>query len=170
MRRPSDRSMKPAAAFRLTLTVALVALLAACATSRFGQDASDEADGRADATANPAQSPVSESPFPSRALVELQPGGADAPDGVADEVWAMILEALEARLGDVDPSGVTVVSAEQVTWNDGSLGCPEPGGVYTQALVDGLRVVVEVDGEEYDYRIPNGGEPQLCESPLPRGG
>jgi hypothetical protein len=27
-----------------------------------------------------------------------------------------------------------VVSAKAVTWSDGSLGCPEPGKLYTQAF------------------------------------
>ena len=35
-----------------------------------------------------------------------------------------------------------VLSAEAVTWSDGSLGCPEPGMMYTQALVPGYRVQI----------------------------
>jgi hypothetical protein len=37
--------------------------------------------------------------------------------------------------------------------------------MYTQALVDGYRVVLEVDGEEYDYRIGRSASAiKLCES------
>jgi hypothetical protein len=28
-------------------------------------------------------------------------------------------------------------------WNDGSLGCPEPGMMYTQALVNGYWLIIE---------------------------
>jgi hypothetical protein len=45
-----------------------------------------------------------------------------------------------------------VVQAEAVTWPDGALGCPEPGIVYTQALVPGYWVVVEA--EETPARLP----------------
>ena len=36
-------------------------------------------------------------------------------------------------------SAVVLTRAEQVTWPDGSLGCPEPGRSYSQALIAGFR-------------------------------
>jgi hypothetical protein len=75
---------------------------------------------------------------------------------------------MSERLGTrvTEPS---VLIAEAVTWTDGSLGCPEPGGMYTQALVDGYQVVVEVDGQEYDYRVGRGTDVRLCENAPPGG-
>lgn len=55
-----------------------------------------------------------------------------------------------------------VVSAQAVTWPDGSLGCPEPGRSYTQALVRGYRVLLEVEGKQLDYRIGGRGSFRLC--------
>lgn len=56
---------------------------------------------------------------------------------------------VRARLGtDAD---VEVVSHEEVTWPDGGLGCPEPGMSYTQALVNGERIVLRADGVDYEY-------------------
>ena len=49
----------------------------------------------------------------------------DTPEGIPDAVWAAILADLERETGR--PSDPEVVSAEAVTWNDGSLGCPEAG-------------------------------------------
>lgn len=37
----------------------------------------------------------------------------------------------------VDPASVSLRRLQRVTWPDGSLGCPKPGMMYTQALVDG---------------------------------
>jgi len=68
------------------------------------------------------------------------------------------------RLG-VDPSAVTIVSAHAETFNDGSLGCPQPGMMYTQALVDGYQVVVEAGGTQLDYRGSGPGQFRLCENP-----
>jgi hypothetical protein len=67
-----------------------------------------------------------------------------------------------AKRAGVDPASVAVVSAESRTWGDASLGCPQPGMYYTQALVDGYRVVVSAGGTEYDYRT-GAGRVRLCE-------
>jgi hypothetical protein len=57
---------------------------------------------------------------------------------------------------------IEVVSAQSVTWSDGSLGCPQPGMMYTQALVPGYRVVIEVGEERYDYHASLRGGFSLC--------
>lgn len=71
---------------------------------------------------------------------------------------------LAGRLG-VGPGEIEVVSVETVTWSDGSLGCPEPGKMYTQALVDGHRVVLSHEGTDYDYHAGEDGDPFLCDRP-----
>jgi hypothetical protein len=63
----------------------------------------------------------------------------------------------------VSDSDVTVVRDEFAIWNDGSLGCPEPGVLYTQATVDGYWVVLQAGGAEYDYRANTKGYWFLCE-------
>ena len=73
---------------------------------------------------------------------------------------------LSKRLG-VDAAQVTVVSSADVTWRDGSLGCPEPDMRYTQALVPGTRTILEVDGKEYHYHSGGHRAPFLCENPQP---
>ena len=94
--------------------------------------------------------------------------GTSAPEGIPDAVWAAILADLERQTGG--PSDPEVVSADAVTWNDGSLGCPEAGQAYTQALVDGYQVILEVDGERYDYRVGSGASVRLCEGGPLEGG
>ena len=85
---------------------------------------------------------------------------AMAPEGIPPAVWGEVLADLAGRLdGDIDPS---VVTAEAMTWNDGAWGCPEEGQMYTQAIVEGFQVVVEVDGEEFDYRS-DGQAVRLCD-------
>ena len=75
--------------------------------------------------------------------------------------WDAILADLAAR--QVPTTDVRVVTSRRVTWNDGSLGCPKPGQLYTQAQVPGMQVVVSVAGVEYDYRFGRSGEPRLCQ-------
>lgn len=62
---------------------------------------------------------------------------------------------------------VTVVVAESVTWSDGSLGCPRPGQIYTQALVPGYRVVLRVGGDEMAYHASESGDFRPCTNPMP---
>ena len=83
------------------------------------------------------------------------------PEELSDAAWAAIIDDLSRRVGApmVDP---TVISVVGKTWNDGSLGCPQPGELYTQALVDGFQVLLEVDGEEFDYRVGSGTAVHLC--------
>jgi hypothetical protein len=65
----------------------------------------------------------------------------------------------------VDPSAVEVISAEAVTWPDGSLGCPQPDQMYTQALVSGYRVILDVDGEEMSFHASEDGDFTFCADP-----
>ncbi len=85
---------------------------------------------------------------------------------VPERVLAAILEDAARRTG-ADPATATILRAEAVTWSDGSLGCPEPGMFYTQALVDGYWVIVELGGTTLDYRVGDRGAFRLCEQPGP---
>jgi hypothetical protein len=84
----------------------------------------------------------------------------EVPGGLLDEIIADAAERL-----DVEASEIVVVRAEAVTWPDGSLGCPEPGIVYTQALVPGYWVVLDADEQQLDYRVGRQGSFRLCENP-----
>ncbi|WP_202875432.1 hypothetical protein, partial [Kribbella albertanoniae] len=95
------------------------------------------------------------------------PGGA-APTGTPGGTTVEQATAhLAGKLG-VQATAVKVVSAEEVTWSDGSMGCPEPGMMYTQALIDGMRIILEADGKRYEYHSGRQGAPFLCENPKPR--
>ena len=54
-----------------------------------------------------------------------------------------------------------ILRAEPVIWNDGSLGCPEPGMMYTQALIMGYWVVIDAAGQNYDFRVGSRGNCRL---------
>ena len=94
---------------------------------------------------------------PSSSSSSASPGGSVVDQAKAD---------LTQRLG-VDAAEISVVSSEEVTWPDGSLGCPEPGMFYTQMLVNGNRTVLEVAGKQYAYHSSAHRAPFLCEHPAP---
>jgi hypothetical protein len=109
----------------------------------------------------PSTPPLSVTPLPPESSPGSFPGTAMDPSS------PLVTDAVADLAGQLDlsPDDVTVVAAREVTWPDGSLGCPEPGMMYTQALVDGTLVVLEADGQRYEY---HGGTPLvLCENPKP---
>ncbi len=97
-------------------------------------------------------------------------GMADSPTKgeakrVKGEVPQGILEAILKEIAGsagVGRDQIAIERAQSVVWSDGSLGCPEPGMAYTQALVKGYWVVVEAAAKKYDFRVGTGGNFRLC--------
>lgn len=96
-----------------------------------------------------------------------QQNRADEPEGgeVPENLFELVLQDLIARTGG-ERSSVSVIRAEAITWSDGSLGCPQPDMVYTQALVDGYQVIFSLHGEQYDYHLSENGQFVLCDNGL----
>lgn len=138
----------------LLLGLAATLLLAACGgASEPGSP--DETDG---ATDRPADTPPDDTTPDDDAGSD--PNGTEP---LAAEIDLAITDA--AGHFDVDPSSIEVATAETVTWPDGALGCPQSGELYTQALVDGYRIRLEVDGQPVAYHGQSGGEPFRCDDP-----
>ena len=113
------------------------------------------------ATDQDNETPSMEKPMPER-IDERE----SAPAPVTGEVPAELLSAIEADLAqrqNASAEDIRVVRAQAVVWRDGSLGCPEPGMMYTQALVDGYWVVLALNGREWDYRAGSRKHFMLCE-------
>jgi len=104
-------------------------------------------------------SAASSSVPPSQSAGEKPSGTIALPQSVIDPVVAEV-----AKLAGVPADQVTVISAEEVTFPDGSLGCPQPGMVYTQSVVDGYKIVAEAGGKTYDFR-GSGSTFRQCTNP-----
>jgi hypothetical protein len=143
---------------------ASVLVLTACGTAADGGggDAGD-ASGTRPAGSGEDFGPAGESPD----AVPAPAGAADARiaslDDLTDEVEAALADA-SARSG-VPADAIAVASALAVTWSDGSLGCPQPDMMYTQALVPGYVLVLEVAGERVEYHGAAGEDPFPCDWP-----
>ncbi len=70
-------------------------------------------------------------------------------------------EALADWLG-ISSEEIEIVEVEEVEWPDASLGCPQPGMVYAQVITPGLRVMMRVKDEVYEYHS-GGGHGVLCD-------
>lgn len=131
----SKLEIRPAAYLLPVLALTLGPVLAGC-----GSEAADPG-------ANVSDVPTSSSPTPAE-----------------DPKVAAAIADLAKRQG-VKSEEITVVSNDKVTWRDGSLGCPEPGKMYTMALTDGVRVVLEAAGKTYEYHGGESGPVAYCENP-----
>ena len=107
--------------------------------------------------------------IPAPALNEQPPGQPVATTAIPTPLRRAVV-ADAAKRFKVAESAVVLTRAEQVTWPDGSLGCPEPGVMYTQTLVPGFRVVAKTAEGELTYHTDAVGQLRNCwvqEGPLP---
>jgi len=71
-------------------------------------------------------------------------------DPVAAEI-AFLAQRQVANELSLSTRRVILVSIRAYTWDDTSLGCPLPDQTYSEAAIDGYRVVVRAAETEYAY-------------------
>jgi hypothetical protein len=71
-------------------------------------------------------------------------------------------EDLASRLS-VAVDEIKLLEVRQVTWPDTSLGCPQPGLVYSQVAQEGLLIRLSAAGRMYFYHSGADQMPFLCE-------
>jgi len=172
------------------VAVSLVAamVLAGCASADTSATAASTASEGSpmtnptdDRNATPPADPVT--PTPRASTTSPGPDASNAPSGmppadifptarpsagslVTAELQPVVDAAiadLEGRVGDGDQA-FDVLVARSETFPTGALGCPQDGEVYTQAEVDGFRVVLYRDERVWLYTAAGDGEPRLCPS------
>jgi len=89
-------------------------------------------------------------------------GSAPSPTSIAatrqptipqDHLPPPVERALEAAADDagIATSGVGLIGYTEEQWNDTSLGCPQPDGMYAQVITPGYNVRLFIDGAELEY-------------------
>lgn len=144
--------------YLLATGLVLSLALAACGSQDdpvLEQPPIDDLDGDEDPSGDP---PEDEDPA-------TDDGGEDPTADSSDSREITLATADAAERAGVDEEDVSFVTIEMVTWPDGALGCPEPDQMYTQALVEGYRIVLEADGTQYVYHGALGGDPFYCADP-----
>jgi hypothetical protein len=69
-----------------------------------------------------------------------------------------VLSDLSQRLGEtVTFENLDNWSFSGETFPDSSLGCPQPGQMYSQVLTSGVQFLLEYKGVSYDYRVSSDG-------------
>ena len=84
---------------------------------------------------------------------------------IVGEVPAELLDDIIVDLAErqeISADEITVIQARPVEWNDGSLGCPQPGMMNIQVITPGFRVIIHANGGYYDYHTDARGNFILC--------
>ena len=143
--------------------VAAGLVLTACGTA----DPSGSADSGSSVETAP---PITEIAV-TTSSVEQESRVGTVRDQVVNEselVAAAVADLSDRLLRAVDD--IEVLDTSPVEWPDGSLGCPEVGMGSTQAIVQGLQILLRSEDRVYDYRAGSSGEPVLCPSEDKDGG
>lgn len=107
----------------------------------------------------PAPTPEKEEP-----IVMPAPGVPIIVPPTLEPLLAEMRADAAARSGTA-ADAVQILLLEAVTWNDGSLGCPQPGQMYTMALVGGHRIILRAGVERYHYHTAGVGRFVYCPNP-----
>ena len=142
--------------------------LAAC-TTQSGQEAQATSRQSTDNITPGAELPKrSERNATIPSGLERVPGTTPAAP-VTGEAPSKLLDAIIADLmtrKNIRREEIAVTRAEAVIWPDGSLGCPRPGEMYTQATVEGYWIVLRWAEKEFDYRASAKGQFLLCKNSI----
>jgi hypothetical protein len=73
----------------------------------------------------------------------------DVPEEAQPLVRAAMLDLVERE--QIEVNQITVEEVTETEFSDTSLGVPEPGQSYAQIITPGYVIVLEADGEIYQY-------------------
>lgn len=159
----------------IILLVTVVFILAACVpitpdaqTSPLEEPASqetpapiDEATGVAteEATEEPTQEPAED----PASEITPEPAGESAGEEV--DMGALVRQILAQQL-QLNLDEIEIVSVEQVEWPDACLGVYTADMMCAQVITPGYRVILAVDGQQYEYHTNlDGNFVQLASAP-----
>lgn len=151
----------------LSAVVAAFVSLSACADSSITSSTADVTDGPTASSSATTAEPTSPATSPSVTTTAPEgstPVSSEQIDPGLKPYIDMAVADLAQRLS-IDAAAITVTSATLEQWSDSSLGCPEPGREYAQAMTDGSLIVLDVNGKTYSYHAGGSRTPFLCEQP-----
>ena len=148
---------------RTTTRLAVVLSVALLGASGCGSTDTPEAG----TSTSPVASPTAASTQASGTASTMPSSGAGAtlPADLRSRPAVAAAVADTATREKVATDEVVIAAWSPVTWNDGSIGCPQKDRVYTQALVDGELLLLRVGTGLFQYHASEGGPFAYCANP-----
>lgn len=97
------------------------------------------------------------------AVAPAAPAAGAAPVSPGSEAAQATAIADLAKQTGVPADQITVVSVDPMEWPDTSLGCPQEGMMYAQVITPGYLIVLETQGQQYEYHTDQGTNVVLCQ-------
>ncbi len=158
---------------RILLSIVLALLITACT----GKANLTPSEPQAPPLEEPALPPA-DSPNPTQP-VEISPLATPSPDPalqgdstlMPDSSNPALQKLIEAAIQDltkrfsIPPEQIQFKEAAAVTWNDSSLGCPNPALMYTQVLTPGYLIRLQAAERIFEYHTDTSGTVVYCENP-----
>ncbi len=143
--------------------LSLAVVLAVVLLTAGGCTQSSDGPGATEPTPSPATSGAT--PGGTASATPSTGGSPTLPDDLrARPTVAAAIADLAQRQG-IDPAQVVIAAWSPVTWNDGSIGCPQEGMGYTQVQVDGELLLLRVDTALFQYHARGGAPFAYCANP-----
>ena len=148
------------------LVIISALMLSACAVGGFGapEDAvlpTDTPQPTTIPSPEPTAVPTLELIVPADEI--LPQGGVQVGDGGGLERLLERAKEDIVQVARTSTDQITVVSTEQVEWSNASLGCPQPDMMYAQVITPGYRIILEANGQTYQYHSGLDGEGPLVQ-------
>lgn len=83
---------------------------------------------------------------------------ASGMEGLIDKAKQDLAQRLSIPLDQIN-----LVEATAVVWPDSSMGCPQPGMAYLQVPQDGALIILQAEGNTYEYHRGGSRGLFLCE-------
>ena len=152
-------------------TLLLMSWLVGCGNPTFAgrvkSTVTPTAAPRAQPTPPPAATPPSATRQLPRHLPDLAVITPSAPGIVGQvpaSIMANILDDAAARSGTAR-STINELRGEATQFPNTALGCPQAGRAYADHIVNGYFVLLEANGERFDYRVAADGSFIVCTRP-----
>lgn len=108
---------------------------------------------------------ASTTPAPVRTPVVIYEPTLPSPTAIANQALNIVMQDLARQL-NLDLVQINVVSLESVDWPDACLGVTVEGKMCAQVVTPGYRIILEVQGKQYEYHTNlTGSNVLLASSP-----
>lgn len=125
--------------------------------------------------------PASQQNEATTSPIETQQNSTQSTEGDTGQMTPSLPTPVDAGLQNLiemiktDLANRQAVSVEEillletiaVEWSDSSLDCPQPGMDYVQVITPGYRIVLQVNGQSYEYHTNRDAYFVYCESHVP---
>jgi hypothetical protein len=83
------------------------------------------------------------------------------------ETLVQLAKADLAQRLSISTDQVSRVETTEAEWSDSSLDCPQPGISYLQVITPGYRILLEVNGTQYEYHSNRATYVVYCDNTNP---